>query len=133
MLVLIGSVASIASAHIDGDANGDHVVDSLDFDILKAAFGSVPGDANYDARADFNGDGKINALDFSILASNFGTTEPIPEPAPVYSPNPGFGPVGAGGCVENWLGTNNHSICWYETHGYILSPAQVQAVLNLAH
>jgi hypothetical protein len=45
----------------DGDLNGDGVVNSIDFSILKARlFTSDPG-------ADLNGDGIVNSIDFSIM------------------------------------------------------------------
>ncbi|MEM7681542.1 MAG: trypsin-like serine protease [Planctomycetota bacterium] len=65
---------------IHGDANGDGVVDLLDFDILAFNFGD--DFAAYDT-GDFTGDFNVDLLDFDILAFNFGQTAsaPIPEPA----------------------------------------------------
>ncbi|MBK8024275.1 MAG: hypothetical protein IPK19_23295 [Chloroflexi bacterium] len=56
----------------EGDANGDNVVNIMDFSILAASFGTTSGQAGYDERADFHEDNLINIQDFSLLASNFG-------------------------------------------------------------
>jgi len=60
-----------------GDANGDDVVNILDFALLKASFGKTTGQAGFDPRADFNGDGTINASDFALMKSNFGRWGPL--------------------------------------------------------
>ncbi|MEM9354532.1 MAG: SUMF1/EgtB/PvdO family nonheme iron enzyme [Planctomycetota bacterium] len=65
---------------LPGDANGDGVVDLLDFDILAQTYlTSVPPGTG----ADFNGNGVVELLDFDILAQNFGASSPatVPEPA----------------------------------------------------
>ncbi|MEM7680496.1 MAG: glycoside hydrolase family 30 beta sandwich domain-containing protein [Planctomycetota bacterium] len=68
---------------IEGDANGDGVVDLLDFDILAQNFGAGPGAVGGETIGDFNADGAVNLLDFDVLAQNFGATAPavVPEPA----------------------------------------------------
>ncbi|MEM6749993.1 MAG: dockerin type I domain-containing protein [Planctomycetota bacterium] len=75
------SFALVAPTALPGDANGDGVVDLLDFDVLAQNFGSNTG--NGAADGDFNGDGTVDLLDFDILAQNFGATSPaaVPEPA----------------------------------------------------
>jgi subtilisin-like proprotein convertase family protein len=55
-----------------GDADNDNVVDVLDFNLLKGAFGRPRGDPGYDARPDFNGDDVVDVLDFNLLKGNFG-------------------------------------------------------------
>ncbi|MEM6749954.1 MAG: family 16 glycosylhydrolase [Planctomycetota bacterium] len=66
-----------------GDANGDGVVDLLDFDTLAQNFG---GFGTLGA-GDFNEDGVIDLLDFDLLAQNFGAGASaalpgtVPEPA----------------------------------------------------
>lgn len=64
---------------LTGDANGDMVVDLLDFGILKSNFGM--GDSL--AEADFNRDFTVDLNDFNILKANFGSGAgrfPVPEP-----------------------------------------------------
>ncbi|MEM6751069.1 MAG: SUMF1/EgtB/PvdO family nonheme iron enzyme [Planctomycetota bacterium] len=77
-------------APLPGDANGDGVVDLLDFDVLAQNFGA-PGNGapapSGPADGDFNGDGIVDLLDFDILSQNFGQSAPAslaaaaPEPA----------------------------------------------------
>jgi hypothetical protein len=59
---------------VQGDANGDGVVDASDFFILERAWGSVIGQSNYNPNADFNHDGVVDAQDFFILEQNWGYT-----------------------------------------------------------
>lgn len=66
-----------------GDANNDNVVSTVDFNILRSAFGQVLGDPSYDSRADFNGDNVINLLDFGLLRTSFGVSG-----APPIRPSP---------------------------------------------
>jgi len=60
-----------------GDANGDDVVNILDFAILKGAIFTWGGQPNFDRRPDFNGDGVVNIMDFALMKSNFGRWGPI--------------------------------------------------------
>ena len=63
-----------------GDANGDNVVDTSDFNILAGAFGATfdPNQPNsvtgYDPTADFNYDGTIDTSDFNLLVGEFGNS-----------------------------------------------------------
>ncbi|MEM7682478.1 MAG: SUMF1/EgtB/PvdO family nonheme iron enzyme [Planctomycetota bacterium] len=72
-------------APLPGDANGDGVVDLLDFDVLAQNFGQGPGFGGSAAGGDFNTDSVVDLLDFDILAQNFGVSgnspTTIPEPA----------------------------------------------------
>lgn len=63
--------------NLPGDANGDKVVDLLDFNILKENFGAQGGLSE----GDFNNDGIIDLVDFNILKENFGASAAVPEPA----------------------------------------------------
>ncbi|MEM9295252.1 MAG: family 16 glycosylhydrolase [Planctomycetota bacterium] len=66
---------------LPGDANGDGVVDLLDFDILAQNFGRGAGIGP--SGGDFNSDAFVNLLDFDILAQSFGSASAasVPEPA----------------------------------------------------
>lgn len=55
-----------------GDANGDGMVDIIDFQLLSNSYGLQQGQTRYDARCDFNGDNVVDILDFQILSNNFG-------------------------------------------------------------
>jgi len=50
---------------IDGDFDGNYVVDNNDYDLWKSTFGSTS-----DLRADGNGDGVVDAADMTIWADN---------------------------------------------------------------
>ncbi|MEM7681262.1 MAG: dockerin type I domain-containing protein [Planctomycetota bacterium] len=67
---------------LQGDANGDGVVDLLDFDILAQNFGQGPGFPDGASGGDFNGDGVVDLLDFDVLAQNFGASTPGVVPTP---------------------------------------------------
>ncbi|MEM7682693.1 MAG: dockerin type I domain-containing protein [Planctomycetota bacterium] len=88
---------------LPGDANGDGVVDLLDFDILAQNFGA-PGNGlgipNGVADGDFNGDGAVDLLDFDTLAQNFGSSSPasVPGAIPGAVPEPAsLATLGLGG------------------------------------
>jgi hypothetical protein len=51
-----------------GDVNGDGVVNCVDLQLVKAAFGSKRGQPAYNTNADVNGDGVINIVDLSTVA-----------------------------------------------------------------
>ena len=62
---------------LEGDANGDHIIDIHDFGLLACAFGKSTGETDFDARADFDRDGRITIADFGLLAVNYGKTAPV--------------------------------------------------------
>ena len=65
--VVFDPVNYSATIVLQGDINGDCVVDMMDFNILRANFGqAAPNDA------DLNGDGTVDMMDFNILRANFG-------------------------------------------------------------
>jgi len=51
------------------DANHNHTVDSIDFNILAANFGLAPRDFS---QGDFNYNTTVDTIDFNLLANNFG-------------------------------------------------------------
>ncbi|MBL8048449.1 MAG: hypothetical protein JNJ45_07180 [Chthonomonas sp.] len=66
---------------LNGDCDGNDIIDVGDYSILAAAFDALldtdPGtignqsSPNWDIRADLNGDGIVDIADYSILAGNF--------------------------------------------------------------
>ena len=62
----------------EGDADGNGLVNIIDFSILATAFGKLSGQAGFNIAADFNNDGIINITDFSPLATSFGQSDDSP-------------------------------------------------------
>ncbi|MCA9100396.1 MAG: PEP-CTERM sorting domain-containing protein [Planctomycetales bacterium] len=82
VLVLDVSIASLPT----GDANGDFVVDGLDYLVWAENFGDDP--AEDPPGSPYNGDlddnGVVDGLDYLVWAENFGTgttSQAVPEPA----------------------------------------------------
>lgn len=65
-------VSGLTSTHANGDCNGDNVVGTADFNILRAAWGAVPTSSNWNVAADLNGDEVIGIADFNIMRANWG-------------------------------------------------------------
>ncbi|MCL0037058.1 hypothetical protein M1N15_00295 [Dehalococcoidia bacterium] len=65
---------------LEGNANGDQVINMIDFSILAGSFGRHEGDVDFTKGADFDRNGAINMIDFSLLAGNFGETSPVEVP-----------------------------------------------------
>lgn len=63
--------AEVTMSLINGDVNGDNIVDIADYTQLAAAFTATFGSANYSAGADLNEDLIIDIADYVILASSF--------------------------------------------------------------
>ena len=50
-----------------GDANLDHAVDTIDFNLLASNFGGAAGWSG----GNFNYDNVVDTIDFNLLAANF--------------------------------------------------------------
>ena len=59
-------VSGINASLINGDANGDNVINYLDLAVLATTWQKAT-----DLRADFNGDGIVDQLDLDILSKNW--------------------------------------------------------------
>jgi formylglycine-generating enzyme required for sulfatase activity len=77
----------LAAYGLDGDANMDGTVNTLDFNALVGHFGQHGA---VWSEGDFDHSGAVNTIDFNVLAGNFGNTLPVagsnlgafvPEPA----------------------------------------------------
>jgi hypothetical protein len=72
-----------------GDATGDRMVDTRDFNRLAGAFGTT-FPATAESSGDFNLDRAVNSVDFGIYLSCYGTKlssdPPFPPASPVDSP-----------------------------------------------
>lgn len=63
---------TVSTSMINGDMNGDNVIGTADFTVLRLAFGTTPSDPAWNPLADLNGDGVVGTADFNILRTNFG-------------------------------------------------------------
>lgn len=59
------------SRNLQGDLNGDGVVDSTDHGIFGIAWASTVGEANYIPEADVNSDGTVDSTDLGLLGLNW--------------------------------------------------------------
>lgn len=57
---------------ITGDVNEDNVIDSADYNLVKAALGQTPSSQTWNSNLDFNMDNRINTLDLTIVSKNLG-------------------------------------------------------------
>jgi len=74
-LTIVTDVNTTTTATLlEGDANGNNLVNIIDFSLLATAFGKATGQQGFNALTDFSNDGLVNILDFSLLASNFNMT-----------------------------------------------------------
>ncbi|MCE9558494.1 MAG: hypothetical protein K8R88_06045 [Armatimonadetes bacterium] len=56
---------------INGDVNGDNVIDLTDYTEIVTDFNALIGDPNYHTWVDLNGDGAIDLTDYTVLVTNF--------------------------------------------------------------
>jgi len=59
---------------LEGDVNGDRIVDIIDGVIIGVAFGTEPGDPKWNAIADIVSDNFIDIQDIVLWATHFGET-----------------------------------------------------------
>jgi len=71
-IILSEDIYGFLRVTLDGDVNGDGVVDDADLNIVGDAYGSVPGNANWNRNADLNNDGRIDIVDLGIVGYNYG-------------------------------------------------------------
>lgn len=56
---------------LNGDCDGNDIVDIADYTVLASAFGAVPGDGNWTVQADLNRDQIVDIADYTLLSGNF--------------------------------------------------------------
>ena len=69
----LSTVAAFRPTAVQGDVNGDGVVNCADLAIVRAAFGKRTGQSGFDARADLNGNGVVDAQDLATVARRLPT------------------------------------------------------------
>jgi hypothetical protein len=57
---------------LNGDVNGDNLVNRRDWSAVEFQQGRRSGDPKFNPRADLNGDGRVNDADIVIVKTNFG-------------------------------------------------------------
>jgi hypothetical protein len=62
----------VRATPLEGDLNGDKIVDMKDIGIATRAFGSTPGHPRWNPVADVNHDLKVDMKDIGIVIRNFG-------------------------------------------------------------
>jgi len=67
-----GESSGLSLGLVNGDVDGNNVVNAGDRDIVLAALNSAPGAANWNPSADLNGDGRVTAKDTDIVRRNLG-------------------------------------------------------------
>jgi len=90
-----GSAFSFAINVLPGDADGNNVVGSGDYNALMGELGRRGSDLT----TDFNRDGRVNLTDFAIMRGNSGNT--LPAAAPVAAPASSVVPVVSQTLVNN--------------------------------
>lgn len=68
------NINALIPVWIEGDANGDSIVNVMDAAIVGQSYGSNYGERYYNDMADLNNDGRVNTVDMSIVQANFGKT-----------------------------------------------------------
>ncbi|MCE9559172.1 MAG: hypothetical protein K8R88_09490 [Armatimonadetes bacterium] len=67
----VGGLTGVNAVLINGDCNGDDVIDLTDYTAVVTDFNSLVGDPNYHTSTDLNGDGVIDLTDYTILVTQF--------------------------------------------------------------
>lgn len=71
---VIGTWNVTAYVPLNGDINGDKIVDIFDLVLVCNSYGSQPGDSNWDHRCDLNKDDIVDIYDLVMVATNYGQT-----------------------------------------------------------
>lgn len=67
-----GPMGRILGVRLQGDLNGDGIVDIFDVVTVATAFGTKPGDEKWNPVADLNNDSMVDIFDVVTVTSNFG-------------------------------------------------------------
>ncbi len=69
--IAANGASGLSFSLLNGDCNGDNLINLADLNLIAAAWRSQPGSANWDPRADLNGDLRVNLTDRNIVAKNW--------------------------------------------------------------
>jgi hypothetical protein len=56
---------------VNGDCNGDNVIDLTDYTVVAVGFNALFGDARFKLSADLDKNGVVDLTDYTIVATNF--------------------------------------------------------------
>jgi len=56
---------------LNGDVDGNNLINTDDYLALSNAFDTIPGDPTWNAEADLNGNSLVNTDDYLIFSNNF--------------------------------------------------------------
>ena len=65
---------------IEGDVNGNDIIDVSDLAIFGARYGFSQGDVDWDPRCDLNNDKTVDVRDLALLGANYAKQGPLPCP-----------------------------------------------------
>lgn len=101
---------NLALLLLSGDLNEDNTINSADYTIAKAVYGTTAPSANWNERADLNKDGIINNLDLAFITKNTGKTgasniwySTPPQASGSATPATGGPAIGATGGYWFWM------------------------------
>jgi hypothetical protein len=70
-VLVVGNNALNFGTLLEGDVNGNNVINALDLSTLVLSYLKIVGDAGYNSNADLNNNQVVNALDLSLLVANY--------------------------------------------------------------
>jgi hypothetical protein len=70
-VLVVGANALNFGTLLEGDVNGNNVINALDFGQVIASYLKGTGDPAFNPNADFNKTGTVNAIDFGLLIANY--------------------------------------------------------------
>lgn len=77
-ITVTGGVGTADATVVNGDVNGEGIVDIADYTDLALAFDATPTSGNWNANADLNGDEIVDIADYTILALAFDKVDDVP-------------------------------------------------------
>ena len=70
-ITIYSNYSGIRASLVNGDVNGDNVVNAADYTAMRAAWNTTSSSSKWNANADLNGDGRVNMGDYNILKKNW--------------------------------------------------------------
>jgi hypothetical protein len=80
IIIVNEDISNIDFTLINGDANGDNIIDAADETLLQNSWLTSSASPNWNEDVDFNGDGVINFIDYTIYNNGFNTSGDLDFP-----------------------------------------------------